>query len=123
LTDDLCKVSTLARDFYTFYFDANHLLFEEHFPCRAVCPGSLLIDMVVSIISKTNAGSVAFIELEKVKFIEAVYPGKKYLLTIKHDTESDSNGVFYIHTESKKRFTCGRFSIKYKECDAICLTL
>ncbi|ECI3619116.1 beta-hydroxyacyl-ACP dehydratase [Salmonella enterica subsp. enterica] len=123
LIGDLCKISSLTGDSCTFSFNAHHPLFEEHFPSRAVCPGSLLIDMVLALAAQGTAKNIASIELEKVKFIEAVYPGNTYHLTIKQNTECEPSGVFYIHTETKKRCTCGKFSIKYKKDDALCSTL
>lgn len=69
-----------------------------------------------------GAKNIASVALKKVKFIEAVYLGDIYQLTIKQDTECEPDGVFYIHTETKKRSTCGQFSIKYKKEDASYLT-
>lgn len=120
---DLYNVSPLTGDTYSFSFNAHHPLFQEHFPSRAVCPGSLLIDMVLALASCETAENIASVTLEKVKFIEAVYPGNVYLLAIKREAECDSSGVFYIHAETKKRCTCGKFSIKYRKDDAICSIL
>ncbi|WP_375632480.1 beta-hydroxyacyl-ACP dehydratase [Bartonella sp. AA74HLJMH] len=122
LLGDLCKISSVTGDSCTFSFNAHHPLFEEHFPSRAVCPGSLLIEMVLALSTQGRAKNIASVALKKVKFIEAVYPGDTYQLTIKQDTECEPGGVFYIHTETKKRSTCGKFSIKYKKEDAPCLT-
>ncbi|WP_246792422.1 beta-hydroxyacyl-ACP dehydratase [Bartonella grahamii] len=122
LLGDLCKISSVTGDSCTFSFNAHHPLFEEHFPSRAVCPGSLLIEMVLALSMQGRAKNIASVALKKVKFIEAVYPGDTYQLTIKQDTEYEPGGVFYIHTETKKRSTCGKFSIKYKKEDAPCLT-
>ncbi|WP_273790363.1 beta-hydroxyacyl-ACP dehydratase [Bartonella sp. CM31XJBT] len=122
LLGDLCKISSVTGDSCTFSFNAHHPLFEEHFPSRAVCPGSLLIEMVLALSTQGRAKNIASVALKKVKFIEAVYPGDTYQLTIKQDTEYEPDGVFYIHTETKKRSTCSKFSIKYKKEDAPCLT-
>ncbi|WP_375695971.1 hypothetical protein [Bartonella sp. AC67GZZY] len=122
LLGDLCKISSITGDSCTFSFNAHHPLFEEHFPSRAVCPGSLLIEMVLALATQDRTKNIASVALKKVKFIEAVYPGDTYQLTIKQDTECESGSVFYIHTETKKRSTCGKFSIKYKKEDAPCLT-
>ncbi|WP_412059097.1 hypothetical protein [Bartonella sp. DGB2] len=67
-----------------------------------------------------KAKNIASVTLKKVKFIEAVYPGNIYCLTIKQDLECEPGGVFYMHTETKKRSTCGKFFIKYKKEDAPC---
>lgn len=122
LLSDLWKISSVTEDSCTFSFNAHHLLFEEHFPSRAVCPGSRLIEMVLALDTQGRAKSIASVALKKVKFIEAVYPGDPYQLTIKQDTECEPVGVFYIHTETKKRRICGQFSIKYKKKDTPCLT-
>ncbi|RZN19553.1 MULTISPECIES: beta-hydroxyacyl-ACP dehydratase [unclassified Escherichia] len=123
LISDLCQVSPLTGGFCTFSFNVHHPLFEEHFPSRAVCPGSLLIDMVLTLVAQGTAENIASVELEKVKFIEAIYPGNTYHLTIKQDIDCEPEGVFYIHTKLKKRCACGKFSIKYKNGDALCSTL
>lgn len=54
-----------------------------------------------------GAKNIASVALKKVKFIKAVYPRDPYQLTIKQDTECEPDGVFYIHTETKKRRICG----------------
>ncbi|EJF81464.1 hypothetical protein MCQ_00162 [Candidatus Bartonella washoeensis Sb944nv] len=118
----LCKIFSVTGDSCNFSFNAHHPLFDEHFPTRAVCSGSLLIEMILALSTQGRAKNIASVTLKKVKFIEAVYPGDTYQLTIKQDTERELGGVFYIHTETKKRSTCGKFSIKYKKEDAPCLT-
>ncbi len=122
LLDDLCKISPVTGDSCIFSFNTHHPLFEENFPSRAVCAGSLLIEMVLVLATQGRAKNIASVALTKVKFIEAVYPRETYQLTIKQDTECELGGVFYIHMETKKRSTCSKFSIKYKKEDAPCLT-
>lgn len=121
LADDLCKISSATGDSCTFSFNASHPFFKEHFPSRAVCPGSLLIEMALTLVMQGRAKNIASVTLRKVKFIEAVYRGDIYHLTIKQDTESESNGIFYIHTENKKRSSCGNFLIHYKKEELPCL--
>ncbi|MFP1732627.1 beta-hydroxyacyl-ACP dehydratase [Lonsdalea quercina] len=123
LISDLCTISSLTGDSCTFSFNAHHPLFDEHFPSCAVCPGSLLINMVLALAAQGTTKNIASVTLEKVKFIKAVYPRNNYHLTIKQNTECEPGGVFYIHTETRKRCTCGKFSIKYKKEDALCSTL
>ncbi|WP_254492858.1 beta-hydroxyacyl-ACP dehydratase [Bartonella sp. B1099] len=94
LLGDLCKISSVTGDSCTFSFNAYHPLFEEHFPSRPVCPGSLLIEMVLALATQGRAKNIASVALKKVKFIEAVYPGDTYQLTIKQDTECEPGGVF-----------------------------
>ncbi|WP_375619696.1 MULTISPECIES: hypothetical protein [unclassified Bartonella] len=94
LLGDLCKISSVTGDSCTFSFNAHHPLFEEHFPSRAVCPGSLLIEMVLALTTQGRAKNIASVALKKVKFIEAVYSEDTYQLTIKQDTKCEPGGVF-----------------------------
>ncbi|MET3589294.1 hypothetical protein ABID23_000371 [Bartonella silvatica] len=102
LLGDLCKISSVTEDSCTFCFNAQHPLFEEHFPVLVVCPGSLLIAIILVLSTQGRARNIAFVVLKKVKFIEAFYLGDTYQLTIKQDTECEPSGVFYIHMETKK---------------------
>lgn len=92
-----------------FKFESEHPLFEEHFPSRAVCPGSMLIDVLLSRVKKE--GGNTRVELSKVKFIDTVYPGVEYQLLTKWDPKDKNTGVFYIQSIGKTRYTCGRFVI------------
>ncbi|SIO94762.1 hypothetical protein [Vibrio spartinae] len=104
----LWTFSNVSDNSFRFKFERKHPLFEEHFPSRAVCPGSLLTELLFKGLKIDFSNTL--IELSKVKFIDAVCPDENYKLIIKSDGIKSNSGVFYIQSESKKRYTCGHFA-------------
>ncbi|MER2475036.1 hypothetical protein ABR965_22490 [Photorhabdus laumondii] len=90
-----------------FRLNSRHSLFQEHFPGRPVCPGSLLIDLVLSMVGNTKSAEI--IELHKIKFLKPVTPNRDYVVSVIAGDHVLS-GVFFINADNGERHVNGNFS-------------
>ncbi|MDX7993237.1 hypothetical protein [Xenorhabdus littoralis] len=104
--DFLWEVWPINQECYGFHLNLGHYLFQEHFPGRPVCPGSLLIDLALSL-CKWNRSNI--IKLHKVKFLKSVTPDRNYIISLNINSE-ETLGRFSINSENGERHTNGSFS-------------
>ena len=60
----------------TFYFDPTDRIYADHFPGRAVVPGSLIVHAFREEATKTAAPAGARFRAEEFRFLTFVTPGK-----------------------------------------------
>lgn len=89
-----------------FLLNGSNPLFNEHFPGSPVCPGSLLIDLLLSTLLQPTEQKI--LKLKKVKFLRALLPEKVYRLTLGSADGSQMTN-FLITDERNERHVSGSY--------------
>lgn len=105
----LWEIHSKSKEHCEFLLNGSNPLFSEHFPGNPVCPGSLLIDLLLSTL--LNPTKQQTLKLKKVKFLRALSPEKVYRLTL-GSAEATQMTNFLITNESGERHVSGNFFIE-----------
>ncbi|MBS0899814.1 hypothetical protein JK229_21325 [Pantoea dispersa] len=104
----LWEILTQNSEHCDFRLNGSNPLFSEHFPGNPVCPGSLLIDLLLSTLLQPFEQRM--LKLKKVKFIRPVRPEQVYRLTFASASGKQMNN-FLIIADNGERHVSGSYSL------------
>ncbi|MGC0808279.1 hypothetical protein WKG86_10185 [Pantoea agglomerans] len=102
----LWEILSQNTKYCEFRLNGSNPLFSEHFTGNPVCPGSLLIDLLLSTLLHPTERQT--LKLKKVKFLRAVLPETIYRLTL-GSAEGSQTNTFIITAEKGERHVSGSY--------------
>ena len=85
LRNNLYYIVAQEEGRFTIRFDANHPIFQGHFPGHPVVPGACLIQIAEELAGTLAGRTVHFTSLRNVKFRQPVTPDTELTITINND--------------------------------------
>ena len=97
LVNDFFTISKLEKDVFEIkaelVINANHKIFEGHFPGHPVVPGVCMMQMVKEIIEKVIGEKTNLVRAGEMKFLAIIDPKENNMIwaTLKYNIEENGN--------------------------------
>jgi 3-hydroxyacyl-[acyl-carrier-protein] dehydratase len=97
LVNDFFTISKLEKEGFEIradlFINADHKIFEGHFPGQPVVPGVCMMQMIKEIIEKVIGEKTDLVSAREMKFLAIIDPKENNMIraTLKYNIEEDGN--------------------------------
>lgn len=90
------KVSSDTEIWAKLFINANHKIFEGHFPDQPVVPGVCMMQMIKEIVEEVTGKQMNLVQAAELKFLAIINPKENNLVQATIKLTASENGVINI---------------------------
>jgi len=91
------KVASETEIWAELFINANHKIFEGHFPNQPVVPGVCMMQMIKEIYEKTTGRTTNLVQASELKFLAVINPLENNLVHASVKMTQNENGMVNIN--------------------------